>query len=84
MDEGQHDLESRRKELLKIIHKEIDSFENEVESEKPMTSKEQFLKMALESKSQHAKAKLLILQLIEKIHLEGKKNAKKKVGEPRN
>ena len=59
MDEGKHDLDSRKQELSKIINEDMSNFSDAL-ADKSMTNEEKFVEMALENKGQHAKAKQLI------------------------
>lgn len=83
MDEGQNDLASRQRELSLIINKEMKIFDAPVK-EPIFTTEEKFVDLALQSKGQHAKAKLLIMELLDKISDQDKKNSRIKPGQAKD
>lgn len=61
MDEGNHHLEQRAKELYEVVNSELNCGLGIDKQTTSQTAEEKFIVLALENKKNHSKAKLLIM-----------------------
>ena len=83
VDEGVNDLAYKHQELKKIIDQEMKNIDS-LAGEPSLMTDEKFVNLAMQNKGQHAKAKLIIHDLLEKIAVQERKNSNKKAGQAKD